>query len=95
MAPRATGAEVLATLASHVLILPRELRFWDADGGLLPDPVRWGGDGRNDTGDEGLSDSDGGGGAPNQRLAAPPRAARPPPGVSNDRAEDGGDMDAS
>ena len=47
----ATG-DVLATLASHVLNLPREMRF-DA-GGLLPDPARWGVDGRDD-GDEGLS----------------------------------------
>ena len=94
--PRATTGEVLATLASHVFILPRELRLVPV-GGLLPDPVRWGGGGLDDIGDDGLSDNDGGGGAPNSRLAAPPRAARPPPrpGVSSDRAEDGGDMDAS
>ena len=93
--PRAATGEALATLASHVFILPRESRLAPV-GGLLPDPVRWGGDGLDDIGDDGLSESDGGGGAPNSRLAAPPRAARPPPtGVSSDRAEDGGDMDAS
>ena len=96
--PRATTGEVLATLASHVFILPRELCLVPVSG-LLPDPVRWGGGGLDDTciGGDGLSDNDGGGGAPNSRLAAPPRAARPPPrpGVSSDRAEDGGDMDAS
>lgn len=94
--PRAATGEVLATLASHVFILPRESRLAPV-GGLLPDPVRWGGDGLDDTGDDGLSDNGGGGGAPISRLAAPPRRAvrPPPPGVSSDRAEDGGDMDAS
>lgn len=93
--PRAATGEVLAALASHVFVLPRELRLAPV-GGLLPDPARWSGDGLDDTGDEGLSDNGGGGGAANSRLAGPPRAARPPPpGVSSDRAEDGGDMDAS
>lgn len=37
--PRAATGKVLTTLASHVFILPRELRLAPVDG-LLPDPVR-------------------------------------------------------
>ena len=82
---------LLSTLASHVPDRPRD--FCVETGMLLPDLARWGGDGLDDgdDGDEGvgLSDSDGGGGAPNSRPAAPPRGALPL------FADGGGDVTAS
>ena len=92
---------LLSTLASHVPDRPRE--FCVEIGMLLPDLARWGGDGLDDgdggdDGDEGagLRLSDGGGGAPNSRPAAPPRDALPPLFASSDRVDDGGgDVTAS